>query len=149
MPKLYLFDADGTLTPLRGSSVAPFSFELLPGVAEKCTGLDGKLAIVSNQSGKRPVEDIRAQLDWTADQIGANLILWATTEDRRKPSPAMLIEAMQWFGVEPEEVVMVGDWETDRQAAEAAGVEFVWAEEFFSEMRGLSDGLDRAGGMAP
>jgi phosphoglycolate phosphatase-like HAD superfamily hydrolase len=45
----------------------------------------------------------------------------------------MLIEAMQWFKVAPEETVMVGDRETDRQAADAAGVEFVWAAEFFSD----------------
>jgi HAD superfamily hydrolase (TIGR01662 family) len=135
MPKLHLFDADGTLTPLRGSTTAPFSFELLPSVAEKCAGLDGKLAIISNQSARRPIDDIRVQLGWTAEQIDASLVLWAATEDRRKPAPAMLIEAMRWFGVDPEETVMVGDWETDRQAAEAAGVEFVWAAEFFSEQR--------------
>ena len=59
MPKLYLFDADGTLTPLRGSSVAEFSFELLPGVAEKCADLrkGNYLAIVSNQSEKRPAQE--------------------------------------------------------------------------------------------
>jgi phosphoglycolate phosphatase-like HAD superfamily hydrolase len=31
----------------------------------------------------------------------------------------------------PEETIFIGDMETDRQAAEAAGVKFIWAWEFF------------------
>lgn len=35
-------------------------------------------------------------------------------------------------GVPPYETLFVGDQETDRQAAEAAGVEFIWAKGFFA-----------------
>jgi D-glycero-D-manno-heptose 1,7-bisphosphate phosphatase len=47
---------------------------------------------------------------------------------RRKPSPAMIYEAMEMGEGEP---VFIGDRPEDEQAARAAGVDFVWAQEFF------------------
>jgi len=32
---------------------------------------------------------------------------------------------------EPEDTLFVGDWPEDEQAAQAAGTDFLWAEEFF------------------
>ena len=52
--------------------------------------------------------------------------------ERRKPSPTMLFEAMQEYGRSPHETVFVGDLPTDREAAEAAGVRYYDAEEFFA-----------------
>jgi D-glycero-D-manno-heptose 1,7-bisphosphate phosphatase len=43
----------------------------------------------------------------------------------RKPAPGMLIEAMVKHGTMPGDTVFVGDRDSDRAAAEAAGVEFV------------------------
>jgi D-glycero-D-manno-heptose 1,7-bisphosphate phosphatase len=51
---------------------------------------------------------------------------------RRKPSPAMLDEAMRIHGVD-EDTVFVGDMESDREAARAAGVRYLDANEFFAE----------------
>jgi D-glycero-D-manno-heptose 1,7-bisphosphate phosphatase len=51
---------------------------------------------------------------------------------RRKPSPAMLDEAMRIHGVN-EDTVFVGDMESDREAARAAGVRYLDANEFFAE----------------
>jgi phosphoglycolate phosphatase-like HAD superfamily hydrolase len=39
---------------------------------------------------------------------------------------------MEDAGVSPDETLFVGDFETDQQAAENAGVRFSWAEEFFT-----------------
>lgn len=50
---------------------------------------------------------------------------------RRKPGPGMVIEAMHNHGVMPENTVFVGDLATDKGAADAAGVRFEWAHEFF------------------
>ncbi len=36
-----------------------------------------------------------------------------------------------FLGVNPEETLFVGDMESDRQAAENAGCDFVWARDFF------------------
>jgi D-glycero-D-manno-heptose 1,7-bisphosphate phosphatase len=56
---------------------------------------------------------------------------YAIDHDCRKPNPGMLLEAMEDAGVTPDETLFVGDYETDEQAAENAGVRFYWAEEFF------------------
>jgi len=44
----------------------------------------------------------------------------------------MLREIMCAEGISPSNTIMVGDSDTDRQAAQSAGCNFVWAAEFFS-----------------
>ena len=51
--------------------------------------------------------------------------------DNRKPAPGMLLAAMHHAGVEAHETLMVGDWDEDREAAEAAQCYFMLADEFF------------------
>lgn len=134
-----ILDADGTLTPQRPSAVSSAILELLPGVAEKCAWLRAHgvlLAIASNQSAKRGRGEIARQLRWIQQQIDAIMVRWATTSNRRKPRPEMLLEICRELGVRPADVMFVGDQETDRQAAVRAGMQFVWADEFFS--RGAS-----------
>lgn len=53
--------------------------------------------------------------------------------DRRKPGPGMLIEAMEHFGIDRQDTVMVGDREEDKGAAEAAGCDFQWAWDYFED----------------
>jgi HAD superfamily hydrolase (TIGR01662 family) len=137
--QLIIFDADGTLTPLRGSATGPFAFVTLPGVRETCAQLREQgitLAIASNQSPKRHTRVIMEQLTWTCGAIGIkNLkdlyLMWATG-GARKPSPHMLLALMKRYNATPANTLFVGDWETDKQAAEAAGVDFEWAKDFFS-----------------
>jgi len=131
---IIIFDADGTLTPMRRSATGSAIFELLPGVGEKCLQLRAEghtLAIASNQSPQRPRWEIIQQLDWTRRAIGAACVRWATTASRRKPRPAMIFEILREFDADLDEALFVGDRESDREAAEAAGIEFVWAGEFF------------------
>jgi len=140
---LYIFDADGTVTPLRGSSTAPFTRQLLPDVANKCATLltaGHVLALASNQGGARPgrpgrrtIGDVLAQLRWTTRAIGAVTFRFAINGARYKPSPAMIHEIMRDLDFEAADAVYVGDWDTDRQAAIKAGVKFVWAADFFKE----------------
>jgi D-glycero-D-manno-heptose 1,7-bisphosphate phosphatase len=60
-------------------------------------------------------------------------VVWkyAKDHDCRKPNPGMLLQAMEDAGVSSDVTAFVGDFETDQQAAENAGVRFYWAEEFF------------------
>lgn len=51
--------------------------------------------------------------------------------DRRKPQPAMLLEAMHMHNVQPDNTIMVGDSAEDRAAAERAGISFIWADDYF------------------
>lgn len=50
----------------------------------------------------------------------------------RKPSAGMLLQAMIDTNVSAANTIMVGDSEEDFKAAEAAGVRFVYAKEFFN-----------------
>lgn len=52
-------------------------------------------------------------------------------QDWRKPNPGMLIQAMKVLDCTPDETLMVGDSEEDRQAAANAGCAFQYAWEFF------------------
>lgn len=49
----------------------------------------------------------------------------------RKPQPGMLTYMMSAHGRTPAETIFVGDQEADREAAMAAGCDFLWAEDFF------------------
>lgn len=57
------------------------------------------------------------------------LAMWC--EDWRKPAPGMLEHAMIITGWAAEQTCMVGDGDEDEQAAKAAGVQFIHANEFF------------------
>jgi len=131
---LIIFDADGTLTPFRDGELGPFSFTLLPGVIEKCRQLedDGVLmCIASNQSARRPICEIAAQLEWTKAQIGARHYDFQMNPLYQKPNPAMLLGDMDWFSADKKDTLFVGDQPTDQEAAAAAGVDFMWAKDFF------------------
>lgn len=52
--------------------------------------------------------------------------------DWRKPAPGMLLRAMRDAGVAPADTLMIGDRPEDREAAEAAGCYFQWAQKFFA-----------------
>ena len=56
----------------------------------------------------------------------------------RKPAPGMLLQAMKDAGVTASNAVMIGDRDEDEQAAIAAGVEFIHADEFFAR-KGAAD----------
>lgn len=134
--QLIIFDADGTLTPQRGSAIGDFSFTLLPGVAAKCAELRAQgvmLAIASNQSSRRPLDEIADQLFWTADQLSIErrLINYACDRHRQKPAPAMLDDLRDWTLTPEEKILFVGDQPTDEAAAQAAGIDFAWAADFF------------------
>lgn len=62
-------------------------------------------------------------------QREGHLSMWR--QDWRKPAPGMLVYAMSRKESTPEQTLMIGDSEDDRQAAAAAGCDFAWAWEFF------------------
>src|SRR5262249_21131456 len=109
------------------------------------------LAIATNQGGVAfgyfRYVDILQALDEMCEQVpfpGKSLFMCAAhpkgtieafkrDDDRRKPGPGMLVEAMQRFQTEPHRVLMVGDRDEDRQADENAGCHFTYADEFFGD----------------
>lgn len=155
--RLVIFDADWTLRrcTVAGQPCpnAPDQWELMPGVKEALAEIDwgsphaGKVAygIASNQAGVAYgflTEDVAFRLlkDMAVEAFGG----WPATgtiqmcshfKDAgcacRKPGALMLERLMQMWRVRPGDTLYVGDMESDRQAAEQAGVDFMWAKDFF------------------
>lgn len=149
---LIIFDKDGTLIASLGRRPANTLAEqvLLPGVLETCARLRAQghvLGICSNQGGvaygiiAHPAA--RALVRDVARQIGAaawrccphhpqgRVAEYAIECDCRKPKPGMLLDIMRKLGYERAQTLYVGDQDSDRLAAEAAGVRFISAKEFF------------------
>lgn len=154
---LYIFDKDGTLVGGANGRPANKPSEQTPlsGVVEKVAELRAaghKIAIASNQGGVSwgfisEAQAIELMRD-AADKIGG--AAWIFSPDHLKaprggnydsimrpgvaapkPSPDMIIRLMNDFSSAPRDTIMIGDQESDSQAAEAAGVRFVWAKDFF------------------
>lgn len=140
--RLVIFDVDGTLTPRRPKSTAAFDRTLLPGVVDKLSALKQQgviLALATNQGGAERERAIRlstgavlAHLRWLQQRLNIDAFRFATTDQRKKPRPTMLNELMHQFGVGPTETLFVGDEDNDRLAANAAGIQFVYAYDFFA-----------------
>ena len=155
---LYIFDKDGTLVTGQNGRPAnvPDEQQLLRNVSAKLAELRNaghQIAIASNQGGVAwgfiTKEQARALVRDAAAKIGG-VDRWACCcfderaaaknpgspfarkSYRRKPAPGMLREIMRAEGISPSNTIMVGDSDTDRQAAQSAGCNFVWAAEFFS-----------------
>jgi len=155
---LYIFDKDGTL--IGGASNRPANTPeeqiLLPGVRNKILELivDGNsVAIASNQGGVAwgfiTKEQAEALVLDVAQKLGG-VHAWrispydpkaahkypngeyAREDESRKPNPGMLISITDELGFDPIEAIMVGDQDSDQQAAINAGCAFIWAKDFFN-----------------
>lgn len=154
---LYLFDVDGTLrTPLLlrpVGSLAPWDQRILPGRVERLAELrraGHRIGAVTNQAAiafglitearaKRSLAETNRRLNGALEWIRicphhpyALVPRFRLRCSCRKPAPGMLLEALSYFATAPGDSVFVGDRETDRQAAEAAGMPFRWADAFFA-----------------
>ena len=146
--KLILLDRDGVINRDRADSVKSLAeFEWLEGAAAAISRLKQAglgVVVVTNQAvvgrGLISLETLTAiheameQRLWAETGTRLDRILVATdapaasgawqATPRRKPGPQMLLEAMAEFGASPAQTLMVGDSETDLQAAERAGCDF-------------------------
>jgi D-glycero-D-manno-heptose 1,7-bisphosphate phosphatase len=152
---LFIFDMDGTLV-YRGPNDPegwvrfPEQQTPMPLVVETCEALRAAghtLAVASNQGGVAmgmlTEEEARALVENAARMIGAEfyelcpyhpeglLPEYTKDADCRKPKPGMLLEILRKAGADLEDTLFVGDRPEDYGAAEAAGVEFAWSQDFF------------------
>lgn len=151
--QLVIFDFNDTLVGTKSGATFQKSaddWQFLPGRIEKCKKLNQEgviLALASNQGGVAygymSEVEMLAEFHVVAEKLGlqhlgvcfthpkASIEEYRREDSRRKPGPGMLQEAMARFEVLPDKVLMVGDRPEDEQAASAAGVAFIWAEEYF------------------
>jgi D-glycero-D-manno-heptose 1,7-bisphosphate phosphatase len=139
-------DRDGVLNIDHGHVHRRADFDWLPGAAAavKRLNLWGYLVVVvTNQSGiARGLYDVAAfkvLSDWMVDELaGASARVEAVFYcphhpsegqgalrrvcDCRKPAPGMLLAAIAEFSIDAARSVLIGDKDTDLQAASAAGV---------------------------
>jgi D-glycero-D-manno-heptose 1,7-bisphosphate phosphatase len=150
--RLVLFDLDDTLTDSANGGVGDATVKWLPGRVARLRRLraDGvHVAIATNQGGvglgyNTEAETMRA-INRVAAVVQPPLRVYAAfghprakvagyprDDPWRKPRPGMILQAMQDFGVAPQETLFVGDRDTDRAAAAAAGVAYLDAKEYFA-----------------
>ena len=154
--KAVIFDRDGTLNrttrilragqqpndPTDGYVLSASELELLPTVAKAIALLrqNGILPFVFTQQNcihkglvsQSAVESIHLHMNTLlgADaQIEAFYIASSPQDIRAKPSPTMIDEIMQAYGLTPSDVVVLGDSHRDCRAAKAAGVDFIWVRD--------------------
>lgn len=129
-----LFDRDETIVldvPFNGDpqrvEPAPNARALLDRL--RAAGLP--LAVVSNQSGigrgfitAQAVDAVNRRIDELLGPFAGFFVCPHATEDAcecRKPKPKLIVDAARALGVEPSCCVVVGDRESDVEAARSAG----------------------------
>ena len=154
---LIIFDVDGTLTTTKsGARVRKKAadWQWLPGRLAKLHALKQKgvqIAIATNQAGvafgylsqpalHKELERMLREAHLPPDTLyvcythpKATLSEFLETGEKacRKPHPAMLLAAMQHFGVPADKTLYVGDRPVDKETASNAGVAYMPANEFF------------------
>jgi D-glycero-D-manno-heptose 1,7-bisphosphate phosphatase len=142
--KLILLDRDGVVNqkPNNGSYVTKKSeLKIFDEVIEVISELSRKLevAIVTNQQGvgrglmsQRDLNEIHNVINTQITNLGGRkLKIFACThraEDNcacRKPNPGLILDALASFAVSPKETIFIGDQDTDKRAAESAGIHFI------------------------
>lgn len=154
--RLLIADADGTIRrctiPGQPCPNKPNEWQLIPEARDWLREVDWDyyyLGIASNQGGislgylnqdiaHQMLGEMVIQAIERFPPIGSLLICPSldTTDPDRKPNPGMLLKIMQKWRCSSYQTLMVGDMESDRQAADAAGVDFIWAWDLFGFQRG-------------
>jgi len=153
-PRILFLDRDGTLNQTfeRRPPNSPDEVELLPSVGAKLcqyAASGWRLVIVTNQGGvafgyhsRAGAQCVhQAVLDALPVEIDASYLCphhprgtishYAIDCPNRKPAPGAILDALARFEARPSNCLFVGDMETDLLAAQAAGVPFAWASDFF------------------
>jgi D-glycero-D-manno-heptose 1,7-bisphosphate phosphatase len=147
-PALFL-DLDGTVRQTNAGGRPypkhPHEQELMEGRHEKIWEYKNKgykVFAVTNQGGvgaglitgkevETCMEDLNKKLNGVFDDMVYAKAHPLTQDPFRKPNPGMIHALEDKHKVDLKKSIMVGDHESDRLAAERAGVKFLWAEYFF------------------
>ena len=144
--KAVFLDRDGVINIDHGYVHKMEEFDFMPNIIELCQHLKRlgyKLIVATNQSGigrgYYTEDDFLKLSEWMKTQFAESQCPidalyyspfhpekakhpYLKNSECRKPAPGMLLQAIKDFDLEPSDCVMIGDNETDMQAAKAAGI---------------------------
>jgi D-glycero-D-manno-heptose 1,7-bisphosphate phosphatase len=151
-PRAIFFDRDGVINArILGGYVRHWNeFELLPGVIETLREIkrQGYLAIIiTNQRGvgmglmsEAQLQEVHEELQRAMEReagVRFDDIIFCTDADknstRRKPSPAMLLEAAEKWNIDLVHSWMIGDSMSDIEAGQRAGTKTAYLVTIHSE----------------
>lgn len=145
--KLALFDRDGTINyDCSGHFCNPHDIQLIDSTVEimkqYSSDQDCRIAVVTNQSGiarglytENDVRNLHIKMSELLAARGVTVDAWYFCPHHpqftgscscRKPQAGMLDKALFDFEVDAGNCIMYGDSQTDEQAAQAAGVRFIY-----------------------
>lgn len=141
--KALFLDRDGVINIDKGYVYKIEDFEFVDGIFELCSYYLQQgflLFVVTNQSGIArgyyTEDDFKILTEWMLNQFkNRGIILtkvyycadhpdFTGPSERRKPNPGMLLEAADEFELDLTQSVMIGDKESDREAARRAGLSY-------------------------
>jgi D-glycero-D-manno-heptose 1,7-bisphosphate phosphatase len=137
--KIVFLDRDGVINKEIGYLHKIDDFEFIDEVFDACLyfqSLNYQVIIITNQSGIArgyySEDDFHILNNWMLEQFsnhGINILdvffcphSPKSTCECRKPKPGMFIQANEKYNIDTENSWMIGDKETDVQAANAAGI---------------------------
>jgi D-glycero-D-manno-heptose 1,7-bisphosphate phosphatase len=142
--KLAILDRDGVINTESPAYIkTPEEWHAIPGSLEAIKRLNDagiKVAVATNQSGVARglydlamLERIHEKMTQSLREVGGHIDFIAFCPhhpdekcDCRKPNPGMLIQIGKTLQIDLQQAVMIGDRDTDLQAAEAAGATFIF-----------------------
>lgn len=146
--KALFLDLDGTVRTTKGDKVCPNhpdDQEVMPGRHEKIWEYKNKgykIVAVTNQGGiglgymtegrcKEILNDLDDRLGNPFDKLLYAKAAPAEKHPWTKPNPGMILAAAKDLNIDLSHSIMVGDRDMDKEAANRAGVKFLWADDFF------------------
>lgn len=156
--RVVLFDRDGTLVvdvPYNGD---PAAVRLMPGAAEavalvRAAGIPA--AVVTNQSGiargileRAQVDAVNARVDKLVGPLDGWFVCPHGEDDGcacRKPEPGLVLQAAAALGVDPADVVVIGDIGADLGAARSAGARGILVPTPVTRVEEVADADEVAG----
>lgn len=156
-----LLDRDGVINVDKGYVHKKEDFEFIPGIFDlvrRATELDYAIIIITNQSGigrgYYTEEEFHGLMNWVSERFsrqgGRIDAVYFCVDDpskfdegrwlqtRRKPNPAMILEAQRDYSLDLGKSILVGDKFSDIEAGIRAGVNRVF---LFSDSKQSGDGL--------
>jgi len=144
--KAVFLDRDGTIITNQGDLGDPNGVTIIPGVGDALKSLANQgwlLLVITNQAGVArgafTEDDIQVVHDRIDSLVGpieryyyccfhpeGELEEWRGTHPWRKPSPGMLLQAIEDFDIDARASWMIGDTARDIQAGQSAGCKTIW-----------------------